>query len=77
MISLLPKIKIKLPPGYPEEEALPFEEAKKRLDFERGMFLVEGQRVHSYNELVRIASQDKYREQEYLEIIAVLFIAGG
>jgi hypothetical protein len=41
------------------------------------MYLVDGHSVKSYDELVRIASQDKYRNQDYLEVWVLLFIAGG
>jgi hypothetical protein len=64
----LPKIKIKLPPGYPEEEAFDLEEARDRLNFERGVIAVDGQRVPSYDELVKMTSQDKYKNKEYIEV---------
>ena len=77
LINRLPKIKIKLPPGYPEEEAFDLEEARDRLNFERGVVAVDGQRVPSYVELVRLASQDKYKNKEYIEVVVALFAAGG
>jgi hypothetical protein len=76
-INKLPKIKIKLPPGYPEEEAFDLEEAGDRLNFERGVIAVDGQRVPSYDELVKIASQDKYKNIEYIEVVVALFATGG
>jgi hypothetical protein len=41
------------------------------------MFLVDGERVNSFDELASLASQDKYKNKEYVEVIALLFIAGG
>jgi hypothetical protein len=76
-ISHLPKIKINLPPGYPAEDVFELEEARNRLNFKRGIILVEGQRVESYDGLVRLASQDKYKNKELLEVDVVLTIAGG
>jgi hypothetical protein len=73
----LPKIKIKLPVGYPEEDPFPLEEAASRLNFQHGVILVDGQRVRSYDELLRLAASDRYRSQEYLEVVVVIAIAGG
>jgi hypothetical protein len=76
-ITKLPKIKIKLPPGYPAEDAFELEESKSRLNFRRGMILVDGQRVKSYAELVRLVSQDKYKNKEFVEVDVILLVAGG
>ena len=75
-MSRLPKLKIKLPLGYPSEDVCDLEQAKYRLNFDAGIFLVEGQRVHSYDELVQLATQDKYKNKEFLEI-ELLLIEGG
>jgi hypothetical protein len=72
-----PKIKIKLPPGYPAEDAFELEEAKSRLNFDKGMILVDGQRVKSYEDLVRLAKQDKYKNKEFIEVDVILLVAGG
>lgn len=47
------------------------------MNFERGMILVDGQRVKSYDELAALAAQDKYRNREFIEVDAILFISGG
>jgi hypothetical protein len=75
-MSQLPKLKIKLPLGYPSEDAFELEQARDRLNFNDGIFLVEGQRIHSYDELVQLATQDKYRNKEFLEL-ELLLIEGG
>lgn len=65
-MARLPKIKIKLTSGDPNEYIYDLEQASEYLDFEKGIFLVEGQGVHSYDELVRIATQDKYKNKEFI-----------
>ena len=73
----MPKIRIKLPPGYPEEDPLTLEEARTRINFEGGTFFVDGHRVKSYDDLVQLAGREKYREQEVLEVVALILMAGG
>lgn len=73
----MPKIKIQLSPGYPVEDAFEIEEAQSRLNFKSGIVLVEGQRVNSYEDLVRLARQDKYKNREFIEVTVVLYISGG
>ncbi len=48
-----------------------------RLNFNTGIILVEGQRVHSYEELVQLAGQDKYRNQEFIKVLLMPLIVGG
>jgi len=76
-ISQSPKIKILLPAGYPDEDPFELEEARSRLNFASGMILVDGQRLRSYDDLVRLAALDKYQNQEYIEVVAIMLIAGG
>jgi hypothetical protein len=70
-MSQLPKIKIMLPAGYPDEDAFELEQARYRLNFDSGMILVERQKVKSYDELVQLAAQDEYKDKEYLEVMAI------
>jgi hypothetical protein len=53
------------------------EQAEYLLNFDRGIILVEGQRVYSYDELVQLASQDKYKNKEFIEVVGILPISGG
>jgi hypothetical protein len=76
-MSQLPKLKIKLPFSDPSENICELEQAKYRLNFDEGTFLVEGQGVHSYDELVQIVTQDKYKNKEFLEVELLQLIAGG
>lgn len=47
------------------------------MNFNEGVFLVEGQGVRSYDELVNIATQDKYKNKEFLEVKLLHIIGGG
>ena len=76
-MSSLPKIKIKLPSGSPDEYICDIEQAREYLDFENGIFLVAGQGVHSYDELVRIVSQDKFNNAEFIVVELLQPIVGG
>jgi hypothetical protein len=74
-MSQSPKIKIMLPANYPEEDAFELEQARYRLNFDGGTILVEKQKVRSYDELVQLAAQDKYKNQKYIEITQVFSIS--
>ncbi|HSW56845.1 MAG TPA: hypothetical protein VLH15_00420 [Dehalococcoidales bacterium] len=52
-------------------------QARSLLNFELRIILVDGQRVHSYDELVRLATSDKYRNREIIEVIILPAVAGG
>jgi hypothetical protein len=41
------------------------------------MFIIDGKKIRSYDELVEIASQDKYKDKEYIEVKTILHMAGG
>jgi hypothetical protein len=76
--SKSPRIKLRiLPADYPAEEVFELDQARDRLNFEHGTFLVQGEPVHSYEELVKLASQTKYRNQDFIEVVGILPIAGG
>jgi hypothetical protein len=70
----LPKLKIKLPSG---EYIYELEEARQYLDFNVGVFMVEGQGMQSFNDIVRIASQDKYKDKEFIVIEWLQIVGGG
>ncbi len=38
---------------------------------------VEGQRIPTYDEFIRLISQDKYKDREYLEVVLVPAVEGG
>jgi hypothetical protein len=76
-MSQLPKLKIKLPLGNPSEDVCELEQAKYRLNFDDGVLMVEGQTVHSYDELVQLATQDNYKNKDFLEVVLLQVIEGG
>ena len=76
-MSKLPKLKVKVFPGYSTEEVHDFEHAKD-LPFPDAPIFVEGQRISSYEELVQLAAQDSYKDKEFLEVVITpLLPAGG
>ena len=67
----LPKLKIKSPFGYPDE-ICDLKDAEHRFNYGRDLlFATAGKVVHSYEELVQLAAQDKYKEQEFLELVVL------
>jgi hypothetical protein len=76
-MARLPKIIVKLPSGDTKEYVCDLEQAGEYLDFKQGGFLVEGQGIQSYEELVNLASQDKFKNKEYLVIEWLHVIGGG
>jgi hypothetical protein len=76
-IAGLPKIKIEFSPGLPELDAIDIEQTRTQLDFRNGIFMLDGQRIRSYEDLVELASQEKYKDKEFIKVQAVLLVAGG
>ena len=78
----LPKLKVEYEIGETREERIcDFEEAKKFLyGSSGGQYLVtaEGQGIISYDDFVQLASQDKYKDKEFLKVqLTTLIVAGG
>jgi hypothetical protein len=63
--------------GYPGEDIIELEQARDYLKFESIIVLVEGQRVQSWDELVRLIDRDKYANQESIEVMLVPAVTGG
>lgn len=76
-MSPLPKLKIKLPAGNPDEYIYELEKAGQVLNFNEGVFIVDGQWIRSYNELVNIAKQDKFKDKDFIEVEWLQVIGGG
>ncbi len=71
-------MKIKLPFGKPSEDICDLEHAKFRFDYgAQNLVMVEGQVVNSYEELLKLAGQDCYKEREFLEVVLLPQVAGG
>jgi len=72
----MPKLLIKVF-GDPGEDIYELEEAKYLLDFANQVIVIDAQQIRSYEELAKIASQEKYRNQEYIEVVQVPAVTGG
>ena len=72
----MPKLLIKIF-GDPGEDMCELEEAKYLIDFSSQIIVIDGQHIRSYEELVQIASQEKYRNQEFIEVVQVPAVTGG
>jgi hypothetical protein len=72
----LPKIVIKTF-GRLGEEVCDLEQAEGLLDFEGRIVTVDGKTVPSYNDLVRLANQDKYRDKGFIEVVLLPTLMGG
>jgi hypothetical protein len=76
-MSRLPKVKIKLPSGDPSEYIFELEQVRQYLNFNEGVFMADGQGIQSFDELMYIASQDKYKDKEFIVVEWLLIIGGG
>jgi hypothetical protein len=76
-MSRLPKLKIKLPSGNPGEYIYDLEEARDVLNFSEGVFVVDGQWIHSYNEIINLARQDRFKDREFIEVEWLQVMGGG
>ena len=72
----MPKLLIKVF-GDPGEDICELEDAKYLLDFANRIIVLDGKNIRSYDELVKIASQEKYRNQEFIEVVQVPAVTGG
>jgi len=72
----MPKLLIKVF-GDPGEDMCELEDAKYLIDFSSQIIVIDGQQIRSYDELAKIASQEKYRNQEFIEVVQVPAITGG
>ncbi len=78
-MSKLPRLRIK--PSFPgaPEDVFDLEQARHRFNWGHEPFLivVEGHPVSSFEELTRLAQQDRFREKEVLEVELHPLLAGG
>lgn len=72
----MPKLLIKVF-GDPGEDMCELEEAKYFIDFSSQIIVIDGRQIRSYDELAKIASQEKYRNREFIEVMQVPAITGG
>jgi len=79
-MSKLPKLKVKWWSLDGEEEGtFDFEQAKDVIFGNRGWAIAfaEGEMVRSYEELLRLAAQDKHKNKEVLNITLLVPVVGG
>lgn len=76
-MTKLPKLKVKGLGWDVSEEIRDFEQAKY-LPFGHNLIIVvEGQVIESYEDLVQLAAQDRYKNKEFLEVMFLPIIVGG
>ena len=46
-------------------------------DIAAALIAVEGQRIHSYDELIKIVNQDFYKDREFIEVMIHAAFGGG
>jgi hypothetical protein len=75
----LPKLRIRLPSDHEAQDVCSVEEARYRFDWGRDPFLVvvEGQHVRSFEELLDLAGQERFKDREFLEVEIHPLLAGG
>lgn len=77
-MAKLPKLKVKRLFGYPDEDICELEQAKYRFNYGGDVvIMVEGQVVNSHEELVQLATQDNYKDREFLEVVLITELVGG
>jgi hypothetical protein len=78
-VSALPKLRIRLPAPSETRDICSLEQARYRFDWGRDPFLivVEGQAVDSFENLMKLAGQDRFKDREFLEVEVQPLLAGG
>ena len=78
-MSGAPKFKIKLPSQEVAQETCSLEEMKHRFNWghERFLIVVEGESITSYDDLVNLANEDRFKNTEFLEVNIINVQVGG
>ena len=79
-MSELPKLRISWHPRNPNEETTCGFENAKDIVFGHGLdvlIFVEGQLITSYEGLLELAGQDRFRNRDTLKVMLVSVVAGG
>ena len=78
---MLPKLKVQpIFDSKMEADVFDLEQARNRFFYgHETVVLVEGQVINSHAELIKLASQDQYKNKEFLEVTLLpnTFIGGG
>jgi PDZ domain-containing secreted protein len=72
----MPKLMIKYF-GNLSGEVSELEEARYLLNFDEAIIVIEGQNVRSYDELVKIVSQERFKDKEFVEVMQMTLVQGG
>jgi putative N-acetylmannosamine-6-phosphate epimerase len=72
----MPKLLVKVF-GDPGEDTYDLEEVRYLFNFANQIVVVDGQNARSYDELEKIVSQEKYRDQEFIEVVQIPATTGG
>ena len=73
----MPKLKVDGLGWDNSSELVDFEQARYFPYSEELIITVEDQVVSSYDDLVRLAAGDSYKDKEYLEVVFLPMIVGG
>jgi len=77
-MSTLPKLKVKKFSGDPAVEVCDFEQAKAFFNpIPSTLVVVQGEVLYSYDELILLATQDKYKDKKLLEVDLLPIQGGG
>lgn len=76
-MTKLPKLKVKGLGWDISEEIRDFEQAKYLPFGHNVIIVVEGQVIESYEDLIQLAAQDRYKDKEFLEVMFLPIIVGG
>ncbi len=63
--------------GQVGEDVCDLVQARALLDFESRTIVVDGRKIASYNALVRLVSQEKYKDRASIEVVLLPTILGG
>jgi hypothetical protein len=72
----LPKLKI-IYFGFPDESICDLDQAGYLFEIGDILVLVDGQRIVSYDELVKLVARDKYKDRQFVEVVLLPAVAGG
>jgi len=77
-MSEFPKLKVThLIDGQRSEEMIDFEQAPHFLFNYDVIVVVEGEVIRTYAELVQLATRDRFKDRDFLEVQMETIIAGG
>jgi hypothetical protein len=72
----LPKLTIEFF-GHAGEDVSELEQSKFLFIFTDKTVMVDGQKIDSYDELVRLAGTDEYRNRKFIEVVLLPTVVGG